>query len=496
VLALFAAALFSFNPFTPQAQTNDFTDAVAGIVISNPSSSVSAVLTVFTGLKNGDNSPASLGDKIKAAKAIAPNGGSYWTALATGIETIYTTHVAEFGSMIDMTDSLNIWIDGWGGGEDALVALVSKFSHNGTAAEFVESVQKIIASGSADSDIGGGKNAATAVALVLDSVQQFNTAIGQQFCDSAVHGVALNSLAGGGSRAAAGGATGSGDRSLAGFIKAYGGFGSQDNYSRHGNRYAGSDFGGAGVATGVGYKLSQELELGALFGYSWNHSEQKTPDGGTHSLGNVTDNTLRLGLYGNFTWDNLFVTSSPTFGIHLLNGERTVGANEKAKSDRTGFDFSLYNRAGYTFALPAEFFITPSYALGMTYLHDPEHREYGASPSVKYHDYDNWSLLQALEARVGRLFRVNDCFAILPEIWAGWEHEYLDSNDATTTTSFWGLPLTNQFKVQGVAQDRALLGVGLTTLIKDKYEVSARYDERLWDGGHLSMFTAGVNVKF
>jgi outer membrane autotransporter protein len=205
---------------------------------------------------------------------------------------------------------------------------------------------------------------------------------------------------------------------------------------------------------------------------------------------------LRLGLYGNFTWDNLFVTSSPTFGIHLLNGERAITATEKAKNDRTGFDFSWFNRAGYTFALPAEFFITPSYALGMTYLHDPAHSEYGVAAPVKYHDYDNWSLLQTLDVRVGRLFRVSDCFALLPEIWGGWEHEYLDPNSATTTLGVGATSITDTYRVPGIAQDRAVLGAGLTTLIRDKYEISARYDERLWDGGHLSQFSLGLSVKF
>jgi hypothetical protein len=50
--------------------------------------------------------------------------------------------------------------------------------------------------------------------------------------------------------------------------------------------------------------------------------------------------------------------------------------------------------------------------------------------------------------------------------------------------------------VVNLAQDRALLGGGLTTIIKDKYEVYGRYDARLWDRGSSHQFTVGLSVKF
>ncbi|GHS90994.1 hypothetical protein FACS1894139_04790 [Planctomycetales bacterium] len=475
-VALTAGMMFAT---AESAKADDLSDAITNIFAANPSMPVDKLLDMFMEYDSVPN-------KIAKAKVLVPGFDAEWDSVGAALSAAFS------GKTEDDFNAFAKTITDAGGGVAGLIAFVAAADNPEAAKELL---QGIITSG-VGGDPVGSEAAAASAELTLNSVQQFNSAIAQQFGDSAIHNVVLNSLAGG--RASAGGATGSGDRGLVGFVKAYGGFGSQDNTARNGRKITGSDFGGVGVATGVGYKLSQELELGALIGYSWNHTESKTPTGGNFSLGEITDNTLRLGLYGNFTWDNLFVTSSPTFGIHLLNGERAVSATQKAKNDRTGFDFSWFNRAGYTFALPAEFFITPSYALGMTYLHDPAHSEYGvpAAAAVKYHDYDNWSLLQTLDLRVGRLFRVNDCFALLPEIWGGWEHEYLDPNSVTTTMGAGALDYTAQYRVPGIAQDRAVLGVGLTTIIQNKYEVFGRYDERLWDGGHLSQFSVGLSVKF
>jgi outer membrane autotransporter protein len=142
--------------------------------------------------------------------------------------------------------------------------------------------------------------------------------------------------------------------------------------------------------------------------------------------------------------------------------------------------------------------LTPSYALAMSYYLDGEYSETAAVNSrLHVDDYSSWSLLQNLELKLGKLVRLNDCVALLPEIWGGWEHEYLTSNDATMNFvaatnggEKWKAPIVD------IAQDRAVFGAGLTTIIADKWEVFGRYDERLWDGGHNSQFAVGGSVKF
>jgi hypothetical protein len=167
--------------------------------------------------------------------------------------------------------------------------------------------------------------------------------------------------------------------------------------------------------------------FGTLFGYSWNHADTYG------NYGEATDNLLRLGGYGDYQYEvgpGFFQwTTAPTFGIHILSTERRIASmNELAKSDRTAFDFTFFNKLDYTVELPRDFYLTPSYSLAMSYYHDGAYSETGAANAgLHVGDYDTWSLLQNLELKIGKLVHVNDCLAILSEIWGGWEHEYLRS---------------------------------------------------------------------
>ncbi|MDR0867236.1 MAG: autotransporter outer membrane beta-barrel domain-containing protein [Planctomycetota bacterium] len=333
------------------------------------------------------------------------------------------------------------------------------------------------------------------------ATRQFNNALGQVFADRFIANVVTDAEVCPG---------------LTSFVKAYGGFGSEGNQSRR----AGYDLGNAGVLAGLGYQLGKELELGGLVGYSYNNATSFKKSGTADFNGfivditdfqdDLTDNVLRVGFYGNYKWNNLFVNTSPTVGVHFLSDEEhiTVGyaANsvDSSKISRydTGFDFSWYNRVGYVFELPKGFYLTPSYSLAMTYLHTASATG-GEDTTDRYNltyrnisgNENNWSLLQTLDARLGKVFNLSDNFAILPEFIAGWEHEYIDPKQtgAYVRGGTWDKYTA---PIQGIAQDRAILGVGLSTIIAKKYEVSARYDERLWGDGHNSNFTVGLSVKF
>jgi outer membrane autotransporter protein len=100
-----------------------------------------------------------------------------------------------------------------------------------------------------------------------------------------------------------------------------------------------------------------------------------------------------------------------------------------------------------------------------------------------------------LGARFGKVVRVNDCFALLPEFWANWEHEYINQS-GHMNIGYAGSAWTFVADVNAIPQDRAVLGVGITTLIGQKWELGGRYEERLWDGGHNSQFAVQASLKF
>ncbi len=268
----------------------------------------------------------------------------------------------------------------------------------------------------------------------------------------------------------------------------FGGFGEQGTDGT----MIGYDFWNIGTMVGLDYAFAKELRVGALFGYSYNKTDVNW------NSGDSTDNLLRFGAYASYNWDNFFVDLSPTMGVHILESNRNIWNGATAKGDRTGVDFNISGTVGYTFNLPADIQLTPSYSLGYTLFYDPEFTETGAgAANVKYNSFTSNSLLQDLGVRLGKLIRTSDDLAFLPEVWGGWEVEYLNTGGTrnTTTTASIGSQ-TYGTTMNGMATNRAYWGLGLTALIKDNVSVFGRYDQKIWDKGYNVGFTAGVKVGF
>lgn len=274
-----------------------------------------------------------------------------------------------------------------------------------------------------------------------------------------------------------------------GALKFYGGFGEEGSSGDA----TGYDFGGVGALTSLDYAFSQEIRAGVLIDYSYNRANLY------NNLGNATDNVLRVGPFASFNWDKLFVDTAPTMGIHMLETERNIGfLNTAAKGERTGCDVNWFNQVGYQFDLPKEIMLTPSYGLGFTAMYDPEYTETGAASgaNLKVNEFTSYSLVQNLDLKLGRIFQIGKNVGLLPEVWGGWEHEYLN-NAGDITSAFAAAPSQSWTSpVNAIAQDRAVLGAGLTTLITDRWSLSGRYEQRIWQGGMSTNFSAGIKVSF
>ncbi len=269
----------------------------------------------------------------------------------------------------------------------------------------------------------------------------------------------------------------------------YGGWGDQDSEGY----MSGYDFYNAGVMCGLDYALGSELRVGALFGYTYNKTRVY------NNQGESTDNVLRLGAYAAYNWDNFFIDLSPTAGIHLLESKRNLIVNgQTAEGERTGVDFNLTGSLGYDFELPYEFTITPSYSLGYTRFYDPEYSETGAGAgNLTVDSFVSNSLLQDIGVKAGRLFSVSEKLAVLPEVWGGWEVEYLNTGgmrNSTTAAVIGGQ--TYATTLNGMATHRGYLGAGLTALVADNISVFGRYDHKIWDKGYNAGFSAGIKIDF
>ncbi|GHT08710.1 hypothetical protein FACS1894139_18680 [Planctomycetales bacterium] len=467
-----------------------------------------------------DNSKIKLADASKGSYYLFDKGGNPNTEALVSANTntmrkfvgradgdkLYADVSTNTGGILDAANGASSSNAGLGG---ALAEMIDReiLPQDISDALFAQADRGAAAFGHAVSELNH-TNVGTATAQVVRSAsQQFNTALGQVFgSDFAAQTDARTSRIGSVSRSRASlggyGSTASGydsgygygygsryaDRHFTGFAKVYGGFGAQGS-----NRdAAGYEFGGVGVLAGIGYQFAKELEFGGLLGYAYN--DATTHDG----YGDSTDNVLRLGAYGNYQWGNFFFNSAPTFAAHMLKSRRQIAFMKRtAVAERGGWDFAWYNRAGYTFELPQKYFITPSFAISPSYMHDPEYTETGAgSANLKVEEYGSWSVLQNLEARFGKVwFGRGDLYAVVPELWVGWEHEYLSSNDATVAFAAvpgnkWNAP------IKDLAADRATFGLGLTVDFFDYCQLNARYDQKIWDGGSSSTFTLSANARF
>ncbi len=268
----------------------------------------------------------------------------------------------------------------------------------------------------------------------------------------------------------------------------FGGFGEQGTD----DSMIGYDFWNIGTMIGLDYAFARELRVGTLFGYSYNKTDVYW------NSGDSSDNQLRFGAYASYNWDNFFVDISPTMGVHIIESKRNIWNGATAKGERTGIDFNISGTVGYTFNLPAEIQLTPSYSLGYTMFYDPDYTETGAgAANVKFDSYTTNSLLQDLGVRVGKLFRTSDDLAFLPEVWGGWELEYLNTGGTRDTTTAASIgSQTYGTVMNGMATNRAYWGLGLTALIKENVSVFGRYDQKIWDKGYNVGFTTGVKVSF
>ncbi len=268
----------------------------------------------------------------------------------------------------------------------------------------------------------------------------------------------------------------------------FGGFGEQGTIGND----IGYSFWNAGTLVGFDYAIAKELRVGALLGYSYNKTTINW------NSGDSKDNALRIGAYSSFNWDSFFVDFSPTMGVHMIESNRNIWDGSVAKGERIGLDFNVNGTIGYNFNLPFGINFIPEYALTYTLFNDPQYTETGAdAANVTYCSYTSNSLVQDVGIKLGKLIKVSDKLSFLPEVWGGWEHEFLDTGgerNTVTSASIGAQAYTTE--MNAMAQNRAYWGIGITALLKDNVSIYGRYDQRVWHKGFNIGFLAGIKINF
>jgi outer membrane autotransporter protein len=246
----------------------------------------------------------------------------------------------------------------------------------------------------------------------------------------------------------------------------------------------------AGVQFGIDKQADENCILGIGGGYDQMHINTADFD----SAGKT--DTFRVGPYASWYDDEWYVDSSLTGGFHDNNIGRLVSVGEDdwmSKGLYHANDLSFYLGGGRDRHI-GDYVVTPM--LSMQYIY---YRQNGFTES----DGDNVALAvdpldaQSLRSRVGgQLARTYQwgCAKIVPEVFAGWAHEYLQ-NDVLEARFVGGVTPFSTDR-GGIFRDAGYYGASLTTLPRKHASLFARYNGEYSTGGHFAAVDLGMIVEF
>lgn len=238
-----------------------------------------------------------------------------------------------------------------------------------------------------------------------------------------------------------------------------------------------SKFNAAGVTGGVDRRVTEDLTLGLLAGYSRTNVDLDT-------LGSTSRiNTWLLGAYASYARQNWYVNGAFIYGRNSYDNNRVALGTSNVSSPK-GDQIGLQSAFGidYRFGL---WTVTPEVGAQYTTVRVDGFTETGAAALAVEADRAN-SLRSSLGARI-RYDVLSAWGKLTPELRASWQHEFLDK-DRDVRASFVDQTLPGSFATTaaGSGTDFGVLGAGVNMFVADRTQLSVGYDFKF--GGHS--FTA------
>jgi autotransporter-associated beta strand protein len=221
----------------------------------------------------------------------------------------------------------------------------------------------------------------------------------------------------------------------------------------------------AGLQVGLDYTFSQGLLVGVALGYLWADADLD------RSLGEIDQDTLRIGPYLSWFEHAWYVNVSATFGYSWIDGEREIPAlGLTADSDYDAYDFTGYVGTGYQFELKENLVLTPIASLLYSHIEFDSFTETGAGgANLTVPSRDEDSLRSRLGANLS--YRFADLGAQpITYVYAGWEHEFEDDGDLEASFRAGGNPFI--IDTGSRDDDAVFVGAGVEALV---YESMAAY---------------------
>jgi outer membrane autotransporter protein len=245
-----------------------------------------------------------------------------------------------------------------------------------------------------------------------------------------------------------------------------------------------------GAQLGIDKNYGPNLILGIGGGYSHSFINFKE----NHGKGDI--DSFRVGPYACYFKDNLFVDTSVSFGYHDNEVERDIKfgtINRTADSDYHAYDLSAYIGGGYNFHIN-EWTATPTTSFQYICYRRESFEETGAGAAGL--DLDA-ATSHSLRSKLGvTLSTVTELYGmkIVPELFAGWAHEFIDDEDIEARFVHGTAKFTTD--VDSDRDDSVYFGAGLSALLKENISAYIRYEGEYSSANSINALNVGITVQF
>ncbi|MBS7537920.1 autotransporter domain-containing protein [Ancylobacter lacus] len=275
------------------------------------------------------------------------------------------------------------------------------------------------------------------------------------------------------------------------------GFGGWGDTSGNGNAASVSNSIGGAIG-GIDAAVAEGWRLGVYGGYSYSTFDVD----GRDSQG--TMNSYDLGVYAGTRAGAFTARFGGGYAWHDVDVSRTIafdGYSASAHSDATVGSGQLFAEAGYDIALTAlgappatKGVLQPFVGLAYVHVDGATFAEGSGAAELSTREEDMSTTYSTLGVRLSGTVEIGGR-ELRPELTLGWQHAFGDITPQATA-QFTGSNVG--FTVSGVpvAEDAALVGVGLAYAISPLADISLRYTGQLASDAQQSNVAARLSIRF
>jgi outer membrane autotransporter protein len=255
----------------------------------------------------------------------------------------------------------------------------------------------------------------------------------------------------------------------------------------------GSSFQAHGATTGMDYRFTDDLILGAVFGYARSDGD---PSGG----GDLDVEALTVAVYGAYMITDAFYLDGVAAFSHLaqtmVRPINIPSGDFRARSDTDGREISLRGRLGYDMS-HGNWVFGPVAQFDYLNTHFDEYTERGAGTmNLNVSEQNDDALTLRLGGLLSYIWQLEN-FTITPQVRAHYVHEFLGGGRILSTRFASNLGVDVNLPTDEPDRDYIELGTGASVQFKNGLSCYVDYDTVL---GHsrrtVHVITGGIRLTF